>query len=261
MKLSVYPIKRFMILAILLLGGLAPLPKSVHANPVEEAKSFYTLGQTQYEKGLYSEAITSFLEADKLAPAALMDFNIALSYEALGQNENAIKHYEQFLTRSNDEALIAEVKGILTGLKAPQPASQSDGPTASSPNHKTNGVGEEASEPSQIPREDGTDLERVRSIEVSSIREQRRYLIESSKSKNTAEESKAIGAASLQDKNGNAIVGGNNTPVTTKPQNRGNDFKAERRQSFQNQPALAKENQKKSKAKPIYKNVLFWVVL
>ena len=289
MKLFFHPLKPLIISVLLCVGGLTSFSQAVHADPVEEAKSFYALGLTQYEDGLFDDAIVSFLEADKLAPAALMDYNIALCYESLGQNDKAIKHYEQFLTRSNDKALKAEVKTILEGLKQTKATGNENEPSksggSSAPNEEIDTDGLQTAPrpipPDGAPREDSTNLDRARSIDVSSIRDQRRYLNRSSNSgavinggavqAPTANGAVVSGGASGQVEPGqigsaprdgqNAIVDGSGGVVRTESAERKNDLNYKVPPQSQNKNFNGVQDNKKPKAKPIYKSVLFWVVV
>jgi hypothetical protein len=64
-----------------------------------EAVDRYREARTAFDAGEYERAIRLFLEADRLAPSAALSFNIARSYEKLGDTARALEHYRRYLRR------------------------------------------------------------------------------------------------------------------------------------------------------------------
>lgn len=64
-----------------------------------EAVERYREGRAAFDAGEFERAIRSFLDADRLAPSAALSFNIARSYEKLGDTARALEHYRRYLLR------------------------------------------------------------------------------------------------------------------------------------------------------------------
>jgi len=59
----------------------------------------YREGRAAFDAGEFERAIRLFLDADRLAPSAALSFNIARSYEKLGNTARALEHYRRYLRR------------------------------------------------------------------------------------------------------------------------------------------------------------------
>jgi len=70
-----------------------------------------------YESRDYKGAITEFNAAQRLAPADLNYYNIALCYDKLGDAESAIRQYQEYLHRAPDSARRAEVEANIARLE------------------------------------------------------------------------------------------------------------------------------------------------
>jgi tetratricopeptide (TPR) repeat protein len=64
-----------------------------------EAVNRYREARKAFDAGEYERAIRLFVEADRLAPRAALSFNIARSYEKLGDSARALEHYRRYLRR------------------------------------------------------------------------------------------------------------------------------------------------------------------
>lgn len=194
------------------------------ADSIEDAKSYYALGQAQFEEGQFSDAIASFQQAEKYSPAALMDYNIAICFENLGDKVSAVRHYEKFLERTDDEVLKSEVQALLIELKK-----DVENPKNSA--HRESSLGEFDDKKShENPRMNDESLSRVQSIDVQSIRDQRRYLIEESDKLNSQPPRSGVNDnLSKATEQSNLQVPANEAP--------------------------------KPKSKPIYKRWFFWLVV
>ena len=68
-------------------------------SPPAEARERYREARAAFDAGDYELAIRLFVEADRLAPSAALSFNVARSYEKLGQPARALDHYRRYLRR------------------------------------------------------------------------------------------------------------------------------------------------------------------
>lgn len=92
-----------------------------------QAKAAYQAGSDAYLKGDYQTALQKFLEARQLRPAPLLDYNIGMTYEGLGDTPNALAYYQLYLqedpnSQQHDQvaAHVAELEKQLQ--QSPQPA-------------------------------------------------------------------------------------------------------------------------------------------
>lgn len=69
------------------------------SEPSAEAVARYREARSAFDAGEYERAIRLFVEADRLAPSAALSFNIARSYEKLGNPGRALEHYRRYLRR------------------------------------------------------------------------------------------------------------------------------------------------------------------
>jgi len=86
-------------MVVVLLLALA-VPARAQSTPQDQARQLAREGLQLYQKGEYRGAIDRFMAADKLAPAALNDFNVALCYDKLNDREQALRYYRSYLNRA-----------------------------------------------------------------------------------------------------------------------------------------------------------------
>lgn len=103
------------LLAVLVLPVLAT---SVHADPQADARAHYDAGSKAFAAGDYQKAIREFEAADRLAPAPVLDYNVALALEQLGQKRDALLRYRRYLDRDPRVANRTEVEGRIRTLTA-----------------------------------------------------------------------------------------------------------------------------------------------
>ena len=84
-------------------------PTEVFAQDVNKARDHYQNGVSLFDRGDYNGAISEFSAADQIAPSAVLDYNIGLCHERLGQNPAALSRYRSYLNRSPSAANRAEV--------------------------------------------------------------------------------------------------------------------------------------------------------
>lgn len=107
----------FLALFIGLSGVTAP---SAFADARSDAKAHYQAGMKAYNAGDFRSAIKEFSSAQQLAPADLMNYNLALCYDKLGEAEPAIQYYKEYLAkvpnasnRTEIEASVSRLEGAL----------------------------------------------------------------------------------------------------------------------------------------------------
>lgn len=76
-------------------------------NLSEEADIHFRLGLQAYQADRYKDALQYFLTSNRLVPNAAVHLNLALTYEALGQKEQALQHDYQIKVMTDDKELIA----------------------------------------------------------------------------------------------------------------------------------------------------------
>ncbi len=109
---------------LLILATLCTMVSLTWADPRGDARTHYMAGQKAYASSDYKVAIKEFSAAQEFAPADLNNYNLALCYDKLGDADNAINHYKQYLDkvpdapkRSEIEASMARLDGALKSAK------------------------------------------------------------------------------------------------------------------------------------------------
>lgn len=96
----------------------ASAPLSVVAGPKEEAKAgqLFDKAEVEYQAGHFQAAIDLLLEAQRIAPDAVLDYNLARAYEGLGNLEASLASYKAYLVadpQSKDRGAVeARIKTI-----------------------------------------------------------------------------------------------------------------------------------------------------
>jgi tetratricopeptide (TPR) repeat protein len=83
-----------------------------------QAAAQYEEGVAAYKAGRFEEAVSLFLAADRLAPSAVLSFNVARGYEKLGSNARALAYYRDYLRRDPAAANRAAVQQRVAELEA-----------------------------------------------------------------------------------------------------------------------------------------------
>jgi len=116
------------VLSFLLVFGLVPLALA-QPDPRVEARAHYQAGMAKFNAAQYAQAIEEFQAAEQIAPAPMNDYNIALSYERLGDPVAAIKTYRAYLDRLPNATNRAEVEATIRRLE-PQAAGAAEAAAA-----------------------------------------------------------------------------------------------------------------------------------
>ena len=105
------------------------LARTATAQPTDaqrEAAEFFERGESARGQARYTEAIAAYLRAYALAPHPYALFNIALSYEKLGEWANAADYYERYLTADGAAVDADEVRAKVRDLRGRTAATTSE---------------------------------------------------------------------------------------------------------------------------------------
>lgn len=83
-----------------------------------DARQHFMAGQSYYTQGNYQKAIEEFKEAYRLDPKPLLLFNLAQSYEKLGNLKEAITHLERYLEADPNTEQRATLLNKIENLKS-----------------------------------------------------------------------------------------------------------------------------------------------
>ncbi len=86
----------------------------------QHAKQLYQAGLAAYRAGQFSEAIDKLLEANRVMPNGAFSYNIALVYQAMGDDRSALRWLREYLRRSNekDEKATEKVRTLEAELQS-----------------------------------------------------------------------------------------------------------------------------------------------
>ena len=103
--------------AVTLGVGLAPRAAEAQ-DDLSRAKAHYQKGSELFAGGDYRGAIKHFGAADRIAPSPLLDYNIGLAHEQLGENAEALRRFRSYRSRAPNAANGAEVDGKIAKLES-----------------------------------------------------------------------------------------------------------------------------------------------
>ncbi len=83
-----------------------------------DARAHFQRGQELYRQGAYRDAISEFRAADQLAPSPLLDYNIGLAFERLGEAKSALSYFTSYLQREPNAPNRAAVEAKIRRLQA-----------------------------------------------------------------------------------------------------------------------------------------------
>jgi tetratricopeptide (TPR) repeat protein len=89
------------------------------ADPADaaNAKQRFLAGAQLYSQGKFSDAVDQFLAADRIGPSAALSFDIARSYEKLGETSLTLRWYRDYLHRAGNPADAAKVHRTIVSLE------------------------------------------------------------------------------------------------------------------------------------------------
>lgn len=106
----------------LLLAPLATRGEAV--SRAGRARNHAEAGQQAFTAGRYEEAIREFRAAYEMVPEPMLSYNMAVSFERLGQRRDAIEHYQRYLREEPDARNADEVQRRVTRLHREEAAEQ-----------------------------------------------------------------------------------------------------------------------------------------
>ena len=182
--------------AVALLAAAALLAAPVAVRPaladdagVAQARQHFQRGKQLFDAGDYRAAIAEFAAADRAAPSPMLEFNIALCHERLGERAEAVRRYRLYLERVPNATNRASVEAKIRTLEAeiaaearpapgPAPGPVGPGPMPEQP------PAEAAPEPpapgpaEAAPAPTGDEeLDRVAAIDIGRVRAERQGAI------------------------------------------------------------------------------------
>jgi tetratricopeptide (TPR) repeat protein len=101
---------------------------------LELAHRYYEEGAGFYDRGQYQAAIASFEKARAVKPAPGLDFNIARSYDRMGNIDPALAAYHRYLDANPNPKDAAEIRTRIAVLE--QRASTTEKPIVVAPKKK-----------------------------------------------------------------------------------------------------------------------------
>jgi len=95
-------------------------PSAVSEAQKQHAKELYQKGVAAYRAGQFSDAIDKLLDADRVMPNAAFSYNIALAYQAMGDERSALRWLRGYLRQSTkkDEKAAEKVRLLEAELQA-----------------------------------------------------------------------------------------------------------------------------------------------
>jgi outer membrane receptor for ferrienterochelin and colicins len=87
---------------LVLAGAISPPPAGADTN-ADEAELRFVRGAALFKAGRFDEALLEFLASNRLVPNRNVVFNIARSYEALDQLEEAYRYYAEYIGAETDK--------------------------------------------------------------------------------------------------------------------------------------------------------------
>lgn len=95
-------------------GRRAPTPAQV-----ERARTLFVQGSEHYQAGRLDQALEAFLEAWRAVPSPELAYNVARTYERMGEAQRGIEFYRHYLRRAAPDATEREeVEGRIRELEA-----------------------------------------------------------------------------------------------------------------------------------------------
>jgi hypothetical protein len=111
------PALRVLVLLFMALLATTAAPRAF-ADARSDAKAHYQAGMKAYNAADYRTAIQEFSSAQQIAPADLMNYNIALCYDKLGEAEPAIQFYKAYLAKVPSASNRSEIEASVSRLEA-----------------------------------------------------------------------------------------------------------------------------------------------
>jgi len=92
----------------------------------DQARTHYARGKELFAARDYRSSIAEFAKANDLAPSPILEFNIGLAHDRLGEKAEAVRRYRSYLQQvpaaDNRAAVQAKIDSLEAELKAETPA-------------------------------------------------------------------------------------------------------------------------------------------
>lgn len=109
-------------------GSLAPPPaceglldltpeEPALESDADTARGSFMEASAQFEQGDHGAALQGMCETYRLHPAPALLYNIAVIYERLGMNLEAVEHYEAFADRTDVDPLAQQIQRRIESLR------------------------------------------------------------------------------------------------------------------------------------------------
>jgi len=158
--------------ALAILAGPVAV-RTARADDTADARQHYARGKQLFDGGDYRGAMAEFATADKLAPSPLLEFNIALCHERLGEKAEAVRRYRQYLDRVPDAQNRTQVEQKIHQLEAEMKADSAPPPASGQVEEAPPPAGEAAPPAGEAAPTGDADLDRVNRIDIGKVRAQR----------------------------------------------------------------------------------------
>lgn len=83
----------------------------------QSVKQLYQKGVSEFKRGRYLDALQSFMMAKEIAQTPEILWSIARCYEEMGDYENALESFQEFIDFTNDKSARAKAKERIEGIK------------------------------------------------------------------------------------------------------------------------------------------------
>lgn len=106
-----------LLVAFAVLFAPVVIPTAFAQDALSQARTHYQKGTSLFSSGDYKGAIAEYAEADRLAPSAMLEYNIALCYDRLGDRGEALRRYRVYLREMPNAQNRGSVEGKIRRLE------------------------------------------------------------------------------------------------------------------------------------------------
>lgn len=99
-------------------GSSAPSHARAEDDDLARAKARYAAGATAFSEQRWKDAIDLFLSANEIKPVPAFSYNIALAYESMGDTEQALRWYRDFVRRSGRGADLGDAPERIVDMES-----------------------------------------------------------------------------------------------------------------------------------------------
>lgn len=103
------------------LAGAARAQVGAGGGDREVARQHYQNGQARYKANDLHAAILEFAAADAMVPSPILSYDIAVCHDKLGERDQAVARYREYLQRRPDAPNRSDVEQRIAALAPPEP--------------------------------------------------------------------------------------------------------------------------------------------